>query len=80
MFLDKVPVFTNSFLDAASTYPQTGIVACEILREWTDADGRARCEITTERPWGIEANGGETKFEIFREQLASKTAEPSDAG
>src|SRR5687767_11078468 len=71
LFSDKAPVFTKSHLCATSSYPQPGVVACEIVREWTDDDGRARCQITTGRPWSVEAVGGETEFEIFREQIAS---------
>jgi hypothetical protein len=71
LFSDKVPVFTESHLDAGSTYPQPGVVACEIVREWTDEDGRTRCQITTDRPRSVEAVGGETEFEIFREQITS---------
>lgn len=71
LFSDKVPVFTESHLGAASTYLQPGDVACEIVREWTDEDGRERCQITTKRPWSVEAIGGETQFEIFREQIGS---------
>lgn len=68
---DKGPVFTEVRLDENSSYPQPGSLACEILREWTDDHGRQRCIISTDRPWGVEATGGETQFEVFRDQLVS---------
>ncbi len=69
VLVDKVPVFTEADLDASSTYPQPGVVACEIVREWTDGHGRQRCIITTERPDGVAAKNGETEFEVFRDQI-----------
>jgi hypothetical protein len=66
----KLPIFTSAPLDAASNYPQPGVIACEVVREWTDEGGRRRCIINTERPWDIEAKGGETQFEVFSDQIA----------
>jgi len=71
---DKLPVFTDADLDADSRYPQPGVVACEIVREWTDEHGRRRCVITTERPWGVEAKGGQTQFEVFNDQITTTAA------
>ena len=71
---DKVPVFTAAHLDESSTYPQPGSVDCEILREWTDEQGRQRCVISTDRPWGLAATGGETQFEVFRDQISTAAA------
>jgi hypothetical protein len=61
-------------LDADSSYPQPGVVACEIVREWTDAHGRRRCVISTERPWGVEAKGGVTQFEVFSDKITTQVA------
>jgi hypothetical protein len=68
---DKVPIFTNLPLNALSTYPQPGAVACEIVRQWADHDGRTRCIINTERPWGVSAGDGKTQFEVFMDQVAA---------
>jgi|JI6StandDraft_1071083.scaffolds.fasta_scaffold01762_10 hypothetical protein len=70
-FIEKVPIVTNALLDAASVYPQRGVVACEIVEHWTDEHGRIRCIIDTERPWGIEAKNGETQFEVFIDQITT---------
>ena len=74
LLADKVPIFTGAPLDAASSYPQPGVVACEIVREWTDGRGRRRSIISTERPWGVEATSGETQFEVFSDQITTPTA------
>lgn len=66
---DKLPVFTEADLDASSSYPQPGVVACEIIREWTDEYGRRRCIVSTARPWGVESTEGETEFEVFSDQI-----------
>lgn len=77
--VDKVSIFTSASLDEASSYPQLGVVACEIVREWTDELGHGRCIISTERPWGVEATSGETQFEVFRSQIATHAAQPCAA-
>src|SRR5688572_10014167 len=55
LLADKLPTFTEAPLDATSKYPQPGMVACEIVREWTDEHGRKRCIVSSERPWGVAA-------------------------
>src|SRR5689334_14823403 len=74
LLADKAPVFTKAHLDATGSYPQPGVVACEIVREWTDEHGRRRCIVSTERPWGVEATSGETQFEVFSDQIATQAA------
>jgi hypothetical protein len=73
LFADKIPIFTDATLDANSSYPQPGVIACEIVRQWTDEHGRRRCTISTARPWGMEAKDGETQFEVFSDQIATLT-------
>jgi hypothetical protein len=58
-FVEKVPIVTEALLDASSTYPQPGLIACEVVGR---AGGVAR--IDTTRPWGIESVEGETRFEV----------------
>src|SRR5688572_2244830 len=72
--VDKLPCFTAAALDSQSIYPQPGVVACEIVREWVDPDGRRRCIIDTNRPWGVSAKDGETQFEVFADQLTTDAA------
>ncbi|TLD69694.1 hypothetical protein FEM03_15280 [Phragmitibacter flavus] len=70
-FIDKDAVFTPEILDAKSCYPLPGVVACEVVREWIDENGRSRCIIDTERPWDVSAKNGEMQFEVFLDQLSS---------
>ena len=74
LLAEKVPIFTEALLDANSSYPQPGVVACEIVREWTDEQGRGRCIISTERPWGVKTQGGETQFEVFSNQVTRQAS------
>ena len=69
LFIDKIPIFTDQNLHEMSHYPQQGVIACEIIRTWVEFDGRKRCIITTEIPWGIAAQDGKTEFEVFYNQL-----------
>lgn len=69
LFEDKVPIFTNQYLDEDSSYPQTGCIACEILKCWTDAHSRQIITITTQRPWSVDSKEGVFEFDLLREQL-----------
>ena len=70
-FMDKVSVFTETYLDKQSSYPQSGVIACEIVSRRTDELGRTICTINTERPWGVEAKTGETQFDVFVDQITT---------
>jgi hypothetical protein len=63
-FVEKVPVVTRENLTAASIYPQTGAIACEVLAHWSDATGRALSRITTRHPWGVESVTGFSEFVV----------------
>lgn len=39
VFVEKVPVVTKAHLDAASTYPQSGVIACVVLGSRKSDDG-----------------------------------------
>src|SRR5687768_5592554 len=69
VFVEKVPVVAEDELDETSRYPQEGVVPCEVVRRWKDDEGRELCAIDTRRPWGVEAVGGETRFDILAEQI-----------
>jgi hypothetical protein len=71
-FTDKSPVFTAGPIHERMPFPQPGVLACELVREWIDEQGRSRCLIDTEKPWDVEARDGETRFEVFKEQLRWK--------
>lgn len=66
---DKVHIVTENFLDAYSEYPQDGVIACEVVNEWKDADGRKIFKVTTSKPWGVDTINGLTEFDVLEEQL-----------
>ena len=69
LFVEKVPVVTKAHLDAASSYPQVGVIACIVLGRSEHDDGRQLAHIDTQIPWGIESTAGRDRFDIFAEQL-----------
>jgi hypothetical protein len=66
---DKVPIVTEKYLDANSEYPQDGIIACEIVKEWKDSNGQKIFTVNTSKPWGVDTVDGLTEFDMFEEQL-----------
>lgn len=68
-FEEKVPVVSGSHLDAQSSYPRPGAIACNVLRESQDATGRQIITIDTNEPWGVTSSSGTTEFDILPDQL-----------
>ena len=66
---EKVPIVTRKFLDANSEYPQDGVIACEIVKEWIDKNNRAIFTVDTTKPWDIDCINGLTEFDLLKEQL-----------
>jgi hypothetical protein len=69
VFVEKVPVVTTADLDAASCYPQSGLIACVILGRSESDDGRQLVHIDMQTPWGVESLAGRSQFVVFPEQL-----------
>jgi hypothetical protein len=67
-FVEKVPIVTSESLDASSSYPRLGIIACQIV-ERRDVDGREVVKIETETTWHVESTTGETSFDVSPNQL-----------
>jgi hypothetical protein len=68
VFEEKVPVVTtDDHLDAASTYPQPGVIACAVLGRSESDDGHQLVHIKMQ--WGIESMAGRSRFDVFPEQL-----------
>ena len=72
-FVDKVPVITTELLDAQSTYPRRGWIACTLVERRVGADGRPRALIDTNQPWGLAARTGETTFEVLVTQIEERS-------
>ncbi len=66
---DKVPIVTEKYLDANSEYPQDGVIACGIIKQWLDEDGRKILTILTEKPWAVENIDVLTEFDVLEDQL-----------
>lgn len=66
---EKVPVVTSKDLDENSDYPQNGIIACEIIKIWTDKNNRKIYTVTAEKPWDIETIEGLNEFDLLEGQL-----------
>ena len=69
VFVEKVSILTEAPLGLESEYPQPGVIACEVIRAWRDEGGREVNAIDTSIPWGVEAQGGISRFEVLSEQL-----------
>jgi hypothetical protein len=69
LFEEKVPIVTADDLDARSTYPRDGIIDCIVISARRNADGLEILLVDTEQAWGIESKSGQTRFEVFREQV-----------
>ena len=69
LFEEKVPVVTVEDLDAHSEYPRDGTIGCTLIDARLADDGRELITVDTELPWGIESKVGQTRFEVFRDQV-----------
>jgi hypothetical protein len=67
-FIEKVPVVSLEDLEASSSYPRVGLIACEVI-ERKFVDGREIAIINTERPWAIESVEGHADFGVFSDLL-----------
>jgi len=72
VFVEKVPVVTRAHLDAASSYPQSGVIACVSLGTRQGDDGRRLVQVDTQTPWGVESLAGKSRFDVSPEQLVAE--------
>lgn len=70
--IEKARVLGTERLDAASVYPRSGRVGCEVLARWRDPDGRELVRVSTATPWGIVSTKGVSDFVVLAEQLESE--------
>jgi hypothetical protein len=69
-FVEKIPLVTNADLWRDSEYPQPGIIRCEVLQQWSDAQAKRLVRITTDRPWSVQSTEGLTEFVVGIAELA----------
>ena len=70
--IDKTAILSEENLLAKTVYPRVGVVACEVEDEWTDGMGRRLARIDTEKPWGVEATDGRTRFVVLSSALRGR--------
>lgn len=68
LFVEKVPIVTSESLEPSSSYPQLGIIGCQIV-ERRDIDGREVVKIETETTWHVISTAGETSFDVSPDQV-----------
>jgi hypothetical protein len=68
-FIDKPPIISFEDLDARTTYPRPGVIACEIVGRKQDAAGRKVILVDTARPWCVESVDGSMRFEVLETSL-----------
>src|SRR5215831_20746630 len=68
-FVEKAPIVTEAHLDAGSSYPQPGVLACAVVGARQAANGGSVFEIDTDEPWRVESVEGLTRFEMDAEQI-----------
>ena len=69
-FIDKVPIVTCDDLDSTNEFPQPGQIACTVLAQWRDEQGRALSRVTTDKPHGVESTEGLSEFVVLSDQLS----------
>jgi hypothetical protein len=68
-FIEKSAVVSAAALGSDSAYPQPRLIGCHLITTGLDDSGREFVVVDTELPWGIEADDGTTRFEVFADQL-----------
>ena len=69
--VDKVPILMRENLDQGSAYPKSGLMQCEVIERWLDANGRGVARITIDRPLSNETSEGKTEFVVYAAQLST---------
>ena len=68
-FMEKCAAVSPAALFKDSTYPQSGVIGCHIISSGFDDNRREFAIVDTKQPWGITAINGDTRFEVFADQL-----------
>lgn len=66
LIIEKVPIVTSENLSPTSSYPQPGIIACQILERHPES-----VTIDIAVPWQVESVSGQTQFDVFPNQLTT---------
>ncbi|MEV0295317.1 hypothetical protein [Nocardia sp. NPDC050710] len=73
LFIDKEPMFTPDWsLRPDTAYPVRVSLGCEVLSTRVLSDGRTALTITTERPWAMASETGQTEFEVTLDHIVEE--------
>lgn len=64
-FIEKTAIVSEVDLNTYSPYPQSGVVAGEIVHRIHDKTGREIIRFDTERPWDVESIDGMNQFDVL---------------
>ena len=70
VFIGKQVYFTWVNFNQDSPYPQLGEIACTIIDQQCDPNGRQIIIVDTKRPWDIASTNHEAQFAVLAEQLS----------
>jgi hypothetical protein len=70
-FIEKVRIFSVEHMDATTSYPQPGVVRCEILDRSQGPLGQELLHVSTANPDGVESTQGLTDFVVLPSQLSA---------
>ena len=69
LFVEKTAIVSMANLDAKTSYPQPGVIACEVVRRSRESTHREVVRINTERPLLVESLDGQTEFDVLADSL-----------
>ena len=66
--VEKLPV-VSLLNELSEKGGATGSIACEVLSNWQDDQGRHLAKINTQQPWHIESSEGVSEFTVLTSQM-----------
>jgi hypothetical protein len=73
-FNDKVPIFSaDGDFSFSTAFPIPGVIRCELVKRWRDANGQEIVTVNTELPDHVESIDGQTIFDVRPEQLVCES-------
>jgi hypothetical protein len=70
-FVGKVDYFTAESLHEDSSYPQAGVIPCEVIERWKDTSGGELVRVSTGSPLDLESTEGLSEFVVMPHQLSA---------
>lgn len=70
-FVGKVVYFTAESLHADSSYPQPGVIPCEVIERWKGTSDGELVRVSTGSPLDLESTEGFSEFVVVPHQLSA---------